>query len=156
MQSNSHIKYLVGTAFAIAIMLWLGIPMYRQWQADKLVDQLCAKDGGTTVYEIVKLSTGEYSRNWIINLPSESNRKLVEKYYKSSNAADIVGSSSSELPNEIVIMRAETEIIRFADKKVMAKLVSYSRRGGDPISPFHPSHYSCPKNGFSSAVFVIN
>ena len=137
-----------------SIKAGLGIPTFNKWQADKMVDELCAKDGGSEIYEVVKLPVEKFSPNWLVNLPSIKYAKANDSYYQDFSTRDIAGRSDGTQVRSLVIWRSETKIVRATDKKVMAKLVSYTRRGGDPISPAHPSHYICPKDGFSGDVFV--
>ncbi|MHB9119794.1 MAG: hypothetical protein ACYC2R_16210 [Burkholderiales bacterium] len=141
-------------AFAVLFSVWWGIPAFNKWRADKLVDELCAKDGGSEIYEVVKLPAEKFDPNWLVNLPSIEYAKTDADYYGVSSSHDIRGNSGSVHINDLVIWRSETKIVRASDKKVMAKLVSYTRRGGDSIGPWHPSHHTCPKSGFPSNVFV--
>lgn len=142
--------------FAIVILfsIWWGMPTLNKWRADKMVDELCAKDGGSEIYEVIKLSAEKYNAYWLVNLPSIEYAKANTDYYFVSSDRDIQGNPRSSHINDLVIWRTENKIVRATDKKVMAKLVSYTRRGGDPIGPWHPSHYTCPSDGFSHNVFV--
>jgi hypothetical protein len=119
-----------------------------------LVDKLCAKDGGTKIYEIIKLPAHQYNKNWIINLQDEKHSNSKSYYYFKSKIIVIKGSPQSSNINKLAIWKTVTKIIRTKDKKIMSELISYTRSGGDPLGPWHPSHYTCPKNGFSRDVFV--
>ncbi len=147
-------KFWIGIVLSIVFFIWWGIPTVNKWQADKMVDELCARDGGTKVYEAIKLPAEKIDAYWITNLPSIENAKVDADYYGVSSRIDIRGDSSSAHINDLVVWRNESDIVHAVDKKVMARLVSYIRSGGDPIGPWHPSHYRCPKNGFSPNVFV--
>lgn len=142
-------------AFTIFFSVWWGIPAFNKWRADKLVDELCAKDGGSEIYEVVKLPAEKFDLNGQAILPpSIKYAQAKDSYYYDFSTRNIKGNSGSVHINDLVIWRSETKIVRASDKKVMAKLVSYTRRGGDPIGPWHPSHHTCPKDGFPSNVFV--
>lgn len=153
-QPISHTKLLLGIAAVVLLSLWLGIPIVKKWQADKLVNQLCEKNGGTTIYEVIKLPAESHNDNWLTNLPNSKYAKPSDYYYYDVSKRDISGNSASAQPRDLVIWRSETKIVRAADKKVMAKLISYTRRGGDAASPMHPSHYRCPSGGFPENAFI--
>ena len=123
-------------------------------ELDAEVKRLCAIDGGEEIYEVVKLPAEKYDPYWLVNLPSVEYAKANVDYYHVSTSVDIRGDSSTTNMNDLVIWRTENKIVRSIDKKVMAKLVSYTRRGGDLPGPWHPSHYTCPEGGFSGKVFV--
>ena len=149
----SFAKYIWVTVFIVMLAIWLGIPTFKKWRADKYVDELCVKNGGSEIYEVIKLPAEKVDPYWVTNLPSIENLRS-EDYYYSSSRHDIRGNSGSGNLNDLVIWRSETKIIRAADNKVMAKLVSYGRRGGDPIGPWEPSQYVCPVGGFSSNLII--
>jgi hypothetical protein len=136
------------------LIAWIGIPEFNQWRADHLVDELCVKDGGHEVYEVISIPPEEFNKYWLTNLGGIGSVKKGAKYYAELTSTDIQGDSDKSAIEKLVIWKTETRIIRVVDGKIMAKLVSYTRRGGDPVGPWHPSHYRCPKNDFSHEVFV--
>lgn len=142
-------------AFAVLLSVWWGIPAYNKWRADKLVDELCAKDGGSEIYEVVKLPAEKFDAyGQAILPPSIKYAKVNDDYYYDSSIIEIRGKLDGAQIGDLVILRVETKIVRASDKKVMAKLVSYGRRGGDPISPAHPSSYKCPSGNFPQNTFA--
>ena len=148
-------KVLIGAlVFIILFIFWWGVPTCQQWKADRLVDELCAKDGGTKVYEPIKLPASKYSKYWLVNLPSINSARPGDDFYFVHMKTDIFGNSDSGDIGSLVIWRDVTSIVRSKDKKIMTTLISYTRRGGDPVGPWHPSHYDCPK-GFSQGVVEI-
>lgn len=154
-QPISHTKLLLGIAAVVLLSLWLGIPMVKKWQADNLVNELCDKDGGSKIYEVIKLPAEKFDAFGQAILPPDIQyAKVHDSYYYDISQDDIRGNSSSTQPRDLVVWRSETKIVRAADKKVMAKLISYTRRGGDAASPMHPSHYSCPSGGFPENAFI--
>jgi hypothetical protein len=46
---------IIRVVIVLFFILWQGVPAFNIWQADNLVDELCAKDGGVKVYETVIL-----------------------------------------------------------------------------------------------------
>ncbi len=154
----SWLHWRISGSFVVIVLfsLWWVIPTLDRWRADKMVDELCAKDGGSKIYEVIKLPAEKYNTYWLLNLPSVEYAEDGTDYYLVSSDKDIQGNKDKAHLNELVIWRSENKIIRATDKKIMAKLVSYTRRGGDPIGPWHPSHYTCPSEGFTGNVFVKN
>ena len=123
--------------------LWLAIPAVKGWRAERLVDRLCANDGGIRVYETIELP-----RNWDpdklpLVRPKERREGNDELYYAYSSS-DIQGQRNSTDIGALVVFRTQTELRRGSDDKLLALAVSYVRRGGDPIGPWHPSSYQCP------------
>lgn len=136
------------------LLTWIGMPEFNKWQADRVVDDLCTKDGGDRVYEVIKLPAGKFDSNWLVNLGGIESARTGAEYYVASSIIDIQGDHNGADVGQLVIWKTDTKIVRAADRKVMAELVSYVRRGGDPIGPWHPSHYQCPKGGFVHEVFI--
>ena len=154
-QPSPYVKALAGIAITILLTLWLGIPALKKWQADKLVNELCDKYGGSKIYEAVKLPADKFDAFGQAILPPDIKyANAHDSYYYDISKNDVRGNSSSMQPRDLVVWRSETKIIRAADKKVMARLISYTRRGGDAASPFNPSHYSCPSEGFPQNAFI--
>jgi hypothetical protein len=53
---------ILRAAIVLFFLFWQGLPAYNIWQADKLVDELCAKDGGIKVYETVTLPKERFNQ----------------------------------------------------------------------------------------------
>lgn len=152
---SHHLKLLGYISFVVLFLAWWGIPTIKKWQADKLVDELCTQNGGNKIYEVVRLSADNFDLNGQAVLPpSEKHIQKNDNYYYDFSIKNIIGNSNGPHINDLVIWRSETKIVRVTDKKVMATLISYTRRGGDPIGPWHPSYYTCQNNGFPSSVFI--
>lgn len=136
----------------LAIALWWGIPTYRKSQADAMVRELCAKDGGIKVYEVVKLSPQEY-RNFRIT--SKNLAKPNDEYYYIWNVHYIKRSRGDF--DDLEIWRDHIRFFRRADSKLLGESIGYSRRGGDPPGPWHPSSFGCPKAiSAEQEIFVEN
>jgi hypothetical protein len=130
--------------------LWLGIPTYNKWQADKLVDELCSKDGGIKVYETVTLSKEKFNQWGQPNFyrPNQGTNALGESYiFKSEDYF-----YHREMP---IIVRYQHQVTRRLDGKLLGETVSYGRGGGDPIGPWEPSNYHCPPTNESSEIALF-
>lgn len=124
--------------------VWLGIPTFNQWRADKYVNELCAKDGGMVVYEAVTLPRARFNRMGQPDIPLEPNKKSDDEYFVTYTSTNIRGNPDAGSIFDLVIFRSESTYFRQRDEKVIGRLVTYSRRGGDAFGQFHPSHYTCP------------
>ena len=113
---------------------------------DAQVKELCEKDGGVTVYERVKLTQSEYELlggiYGAISVPSR-NVAASSTPYVSDTTITALHDWAPE------VWRRETLIVRVADEKVLAKQITYGRRGGDVPVFFigHPSFYGCSELG---------
>jgi hypothetical protein len=135
--------------FAILFGLWWGVPTYRKARADAMVRELCAKDGGIKVYETVKLAADrfdEYGNPTFGSgrMPSpKRNMKPSDEYFYTWDTTWIIPETSVAA---LAVWRNHQRLFKVADGKLMGEAISYSRRGGDPIGPWHPSHFGCPPN----------
>ncbi len=115
--------------------------MYKQWQADKLVDQLCAKDGGVKVYETVRLPANRFSEFDEIFVPEKMATTVSEFFYTSETQWIIPEDVKF---NGLDLRRVNDKLFRVRDGKLLGESIGYSRRGGDIVLlPMHPSHYKC-------------
>jgi len=129
----------------IIILFWWGIPTIRKWKADRMVDELCAKDGRGIVYEKVTLSKDKFRNGFVqINIPPRNYIKASDEYYYTDETTWIIPENNSF--GGIDLYRLHYKLFRTKDNKLISEYVSYSRRGGDPIGPWHPSSYSCTDN----------
>jgi hypothetical protein len=163
MESGS-MKLTVGSWMKIAGLvlfgLWLGVPTFNKWKADKLVDELCAKDGGVKVYETVTLPK-EWLNQWgDFVVPDKRVMKPEDRFYRVWESTDIKGKMNSSNIGDLAISKNHFLLYRSKDKKLMGEAIDYGRRGGDPIGPWHPSSYSsylCPQyidNELSKQIFL--
>jgi hypothetical protein len=53
-------SFIVVLAAITLLGAWWGMPTYKKAQADAYVNELCAKDGGTRVFEKVGLPASEF------------------------------------------------------------------------------------------------
>src|SRR4051812_40042843 len=113
---------------------------------DAEVRRLCAIDGGTAIYETVKLPREAFNQWGQINFyrPTRNEEALgadytfkdTVQYYKKGNPDSNTGES--------VLARRHYRVFRKADGKLLGESVLYLRRGGDVPGPWHPSSFSCP------------
>jgi hypothetical protein len=125
----------------------------RKAYFDRQVDKLCESDGGVTVFETVAVSKQEYLRlggsNWQVPVPEE--RSAPPDYpYVSNTTRTVLRNGHPE------VTRTEALVKRRSDGKVLARLVTYTRIGGDPPSWAHPSHRTCNlPEGNLTQVFIV-
>jgi hypothetical protein len=142
--------FVVAIVGSLPFALWWGVPTYNKAKADAMVDELCAKDGGPKIYEKVVLPASRFDAYGNIQIPFE--KKTGSDFYLESESQWIVPYSGE---SNISIRRLVYKLYRASDQKLLGEAVSYLRRGGDPISPVHPSSYRCPKIvGLERNVFV--
>jgi hypothetical protein len=129
---------------------------------DERIQTLCAKDGGTRIYEIVKLSKDQVDRwgmprgeNWD---GSALGNKLGPDYRYSHSSQYLV--RGDPLRGEVEMYRSIERVYRQTDGKLLGESVSYGRRGGDAYIELllgaHPSAAVCPVDDKSlvSRIFI--
>lgn len=134
-------KLWIGLAVVVLFSVWLGIPTFNKWRADKLVDELCAKDGGIKVYERVKLPAARFSEFGEIYVPPQKSALPIDEYFYTSETQWIIPEGTQV--RDIALWRYHDKLFRAEDSKLLAEGVGYARRGGDAAGPWHPSGYSC-------------
>ena len=122
--------------FAGTFWMVAGKKMY--W--DSRVRELCAIDGGVTVYETVKLPEVMFNEWGQINFyrPTQGENALGEDYL---------------FAKQTKIYRMETprvslrmyKVFRKSDHKLLGKSVVYSRGGGGLPGPGYSSSFRCPE-----------
>lgn len=108
---------------------------------DSRVSEMCQKDGGTKVFEVVEISKSEYLANLNklghfnipLDTPAAHNALIVHRFTRT----DIREGNPS-------VSRYELAVIRRSDQKLLGTQITYSRVGGDIPSPAHPSSFTCP------------
>lgn len=160
---NGGMKLTVGGWMKIAGLvlfgLWLGLPTFNKWKVDKLVDELCAKDGGIKVYEIVTLPKERFNQWGQFLVPDNRVVKLNDEYYTVWEITNIRGKHESSDIGSLSITRSHFLLYRSKDKKLLGESIGYGRRGGDAIGPWHPSSYLCPQyidNELSKQIFMMS
>lgn len=141
---------LLGIVIALVIIAVLLCEANKAYW-DHKVKGMCEKDGGIEVFEHIEVTQEEFEKlggnqYGEIEIPFEQYRKPIDLYY--IKFSDRVKRKFFTL----TIGRSITEIIRVKDKKVMSKIISYGRSGGDfPTGIVHSSYFSCGEiNNFNS------
>lgn len=120
-----------------AVIFYEGRKAY--WDAQ--VKEMCAKDGGVTIYEQIALSKAEYDRlggqGGIVPVPSER-QSSIQSPFASKRIEKTINEGNPK------VYRVDNLFIRDSDQKVMALSVRYARTGGDFPSFAHPSSLLCP------------
>jgi len=142
-------KTLYVVAAVMVLLVWIGVPEFNKRRADRLVDELCAKDGGVRVIETVALAPGlfnAYGQPEIGFVNAESPRSTPSPSGLGFvlDTQDIVGSHNSTEVRALAVWRARVQLARVNDGKILGESVQYLRRGGDALGPWHPSSYGCP------------
>ena len=154
---RTRVFSLSGFAIAIGTITLASCAGYvpgQQLYWDAQVKEMCEKDGGVTVYETIELSEEEYKRLGGIYgglpIPDERSDRSNHPYVR-----ERIESRIREANPEVV--RTEELIKRRSDGKLLARSVSYSRRGGDfPTGLAHDSSFSCPQQAqLSKQIFRL-
>lgn len=150
--------------FLVFLLVWLGLPAFNKWRADKLVDELCAKDAGIKVYETVKLPKERFNEWGQFYVPDIRFMKATDEYYTEhvniyyKDGMPIMDNSHKD--ESLDVWQSHYKLYRKVDYKLLGESIGYSRRGGDPIGPWHMSSYTCPDNfgntALSQQIFKID
>lgn len=150
---------IIRAAIILFFLVWQGLPAYNKWQADKLVDELCAKDGGIKVYETVTLPKERFNQWGQFVVPGKRVMKPNDEYYTVWEITNIRGRHESSDIGALSITKSHFLLYRSKDKKLLGESIGYGRRGGDAIGPWHPSSYLCPRdidNELSKQIFMMS
>ena len=153
-QLIAYPKFWVGIVLVVLLSAWLGIPTFNKWQADKMVDELCAKDGGARVYETVRLPSRMFNQYGQPEIYFKSQLYRPKSITESNNTGlyfdletkDIIGNHNSTNISTLAVWKMRITLHREINSKMLGETVLYARRGGDAVGPWHPSSYSCPMN----------
>lgn len=127
---------------AVVLIVYIGPSSYRKAQMDKEVDRLCAVDGGIRVYESVSLPSDQFNKWGDPKIPSSRNREAERALYNIHSEVRAVVKGDEHGRGQPTLNRFYSKVVRKADERVLGESISYGRSGGDPESPFHPSHYA--------------
>lgn len=116
---------------------------------DRQVRELCAKDGGVRVYEVVRLPAEKFNQggqpNFRIPITPYTKLKDTDEYFREWEITELKSGNPS-------LVRHHFELFRRIDHKLLGESVSYSRRGGDLPGPWHGSSFTCPELGVKADV----
>jgi hypothetical protein len=142
---KSVVSKLVVAVLVATLLGCIGYVPGRQTYWDARVQEMCAKDGGVTIYERVRISKGDLDRRI---LPITKDGKIgVAPEQLAHPSAPVYARNKTAVLREgnPGVWRSEWEIVRRSDGKVVARWVAYSRSGGDIPSPAHDSRVTCPE-----------
>ena len=142
-----RIALILCLAFVVFIAAWWGIPAYEKGRADSLVEELCKKDGGLKVYETVELPASRFKQYGVV-FPGRGMLPALREEAKPGDEFFFVLDKKDVWPEtgwHPYVWRIDQKLFRQADGKLLGEAISYSRRGGDPIGPWHPSSNTCPR-----------
>lgn len=131
---------MVPVVLIVLLLLSIGFYEARKAYWDHRVTELCSKDAGVKVYEHVTLSAQDYERlggtPYGLPLPSEEGAKGFPYFVQVAESKIHDGNP--------VVMRLETLVRRRSDGKLLARSITYFRRGGDfPTGLLHDSSFGC-------------
>jgi hypothetical protein len=120
----------------------------RQMMADKLVDELCAKDGGGKVYETVIVPKNSFNeRGDFTGLRFGKDTQPISDYYMVFEKNYISPYTSGEVGG-LSVIRHITKVYRQKDNKLLGEQYIYERGGGDVFAIDASSSHSC-KQGWT-------
>ncbi len=133
---------LVKSTISVVLLVVIALVVFfegRKAYLDYQVRELCAKDGGVRVYEVIKIPNENFTKWGQVNFyrPTLGENALGSEYrftwdlsfYKKGNPE---------------ISRLHIQVVRRADNKLLGEVVRYGRGGGDFPSPAHGSSFGCP------------
>jgi hypothetical protein len=124
--------------FAFSILLF--VPLFagcEKWRFDEQAKQLCARDGGITVYETVTLPPERFDKYGQVRFTSRDLAAPSDEFFYDWEITYLRKGDPD-------LVRHHFKLVRRRDGKVLGESVSYSRRGGDLPLGFQRSSFSCP------------
>ena len=134
-------KILIASLFFTVFAGCMGYVPGQQSYWDAQVREMCEKDGGVKIFEVVQLTEKQY-RNGLnrlghFDVPVQNETSANAPFVHSIKRTNIRDGNP-------YVWRHETSVIRNSDNKVLGIQVIYSRVGGDFPSPSIDSSFSCP------------
>ena len=137
-------RIIAGIVLVPIVVLVLGIggcearKAYYDWQVRKM----CEKDGGIRIQEQIQITARQATSMRRVG----GHLAIAEEKLAQQEDLAVLRSSTTELRHgSPTLQRLEQSIVRKSDAKVIARVISYSRVGGDfPFTASHPSNFSCP------------
>lgn len=105
----------------------------RQTYWDAQVRELCEKDGGVVVLEQVRIAKGD-STALEIRMKADPKSAVYAQ----------TGTSTTLREGNPSVWRSEWHVVRRSDQTIVARVIQYSRAGGDFPTVAHPSWFGCP------------
>lgn len=144
---------LISILFTLALAGCMGYVPGQQSYWDAQVREMCAKDGGVTIFEKIRISKSDINRRV---LPSTVDGRLgvaiKELAHPDSPVYGIEKITHFHQEKNLSVSRRELSVIRRIDQVVVARQISYGRFGGDfPTGIVHDSSFGCPDLGTMAA-----
>lgn len=143
----SVIGWLLAIPAALIVLLILVIGFYEGRKAywDAQVREMCAKDGGVTIFERVRVSKADIDRRVLPIAGGMLSVAIKELAHPEAPVYGLERITRLHEAGNLRVSRIEVLVIRRTDQAVVAKEVSYGRFGGDlPTGLAHDSSYGCP------------
>jgi hypothetical protein len=120
----------------LLVLLLAGCEKHR---LDEQVKELCAKDGGVRIYEVVPRPRAEFDEygSVLIFDPGKGQDALGPEYVFDE-------AMTSYQSGDPQVSRSHYKVVRKSDGKVLGESVLYSRSGGDIPSPMYQRSFVCP------------
>lgn len=135
-------KGSIAVSLAITLTGCLGYVPGQQSFWDAQVREMCAKDGGVTIYEKLRISESEIDLlgrvDGKIDVPIKQLAKPNAPAYAELKITNLQDGNPQ-------VTRTESTITRRKDRVTIARWIVYSRFGGDLPSLAHPSTFRCPE-----------
>lgn len=127
----------------LAVLMLASCATPRQMMADKLVDELCAKDGGIKVYETVKLPKEKFDNQGnFTGVTIGKDTQPITDYYIIFEKNYISPYTSGEFGG-LSVIRQNIKVYRRKDGKLLGEQFLYERGGGDIVTIDSSSSHSC-------------
>ena len=134
--------WILSLWLSIALAGCMGYVPGRQSYWDAQVREMCERDGGVQIIERVLVSKDQLNEmkkiGPYISIPSRLNVTDQDILFW-DEAITIFYEANPK------VWRSEQLVTRRDDGKVVARVVRYSRVGGDIPSHAHSSHFGCPE-----------
>jgi hypothetical protein len=154
----------LGTLSMIASLLFT-VAGCERVALDRQMQELCKKDGGVKVYETVTLPAayfedgGRLKQGPMMRLGADDHFQRIgdDEYRVITTRTYIVGNGADPTKGEGNLIRWQTQVYRWSDKRLLGESVEYWRGGGDGFAlGFQPSTNVCPKprSPFITQVFL--
>ena len=156
MRGGSVMKMLffVPAMFALVLLVVFAFYEGRKAYWDFRVQQMCEQDGGVTVFEKIRLNSDDYKRlkgtQGSIPIPERRSADSSTEFVSDTERSAIHQGSP-------YVWRTVSTIHAVDGNRVIARYVTYTRRGGDIPTFAHPSYSGCDSGvtAISKEIFMI-
>lgn len=120
----------------LLVLLLAGCEKHR---LDEQVKELCAKDGGVKIYEVVLRPRAEFDEYGAISAfrPSRGEDALGPEFLFQRKQTYLRSGDPQ-------MTRTQYQIVRRSDNKLLGETVFYARSGGEVPSPMYQRSFVCP------------